>query len=89
MIVEDDVLIGGNCGVYEGTIIRARAVLAAGVVLTGSTPVYDLVRGKSIAPDADRPLEIPEQAPWSCPARARSRPAGARTRDCRSDARSS
>jgi len=47
VIVEDDVLVGGNCGVYEGTIVRERAVLASGTVLTGSTPVYDLVRGES------------------------------------------
>src|SRR5258705_12521415 len=45
VIIEDDVLVGGGCGVYEGTIVRERAVLAAGTVLTGSTPVYDLVRG--------------------------------------------
>ena len=42
MIIEDDVLIGGNCGVYEGAIVKRRAVLAAGTVLTGSTPIYDL-----------------------------------------------
>jgi 2,3,4,5-tetrahydropyridine-2,6-dicarboxylate N-succinyltransferase len=46
VIIEDDVLIGGNCGVYEGTIVRERAVLATGTTLTGSTPVYDLVRGE-------------------------------------------
>src|SRR5467141_4966774 len=46
VIVEDDVLVGGNCGVYEGTIVRAGAVLAPGTVVTGSTPVYDLVRGE-------------------------------------------
>ena len=44
VIIEDDVLVGGNCGVYEGTIVRERAVLASGTILTGSTPVYDLVR---------------------------------------------
>ena len=44
VIIEDDVIVGGNCGVYEGTVVRARAVLAAGVVLTRGTPVYDLVR---------------------------------------------
>ena len=62
VIVEDEVLIGGNTGVYEGVVIRARAVIAAGTVLTGSTPVYDLVRGEVIRPTADRPLVIPEGA---------------------------
>src|SRR5919205_1898039 len=46
VIIEDDVLVGGNCGVYEGTIVRGRAVIGAGVVLTASTPVYDVVRGQ-------------------------------------------
>src|SRR5919201_382154 len=50
VIVEDDALIGGNTGIYEGAIIKARAVIAAGTVLTGSTPVYDLVRGDVIKP---------------------------------------
>jgi 2,3,4,5-tetrahydropyridine-2-carboxylate N-succinyltransferase len=62
VIVEDEVLIGGNTGVYEGVVIRARAVIAAGTVLTGSTPVYDLVRGEVIRPTADRPLVVPEGA---------------------------
>ena len=62
VIVEDDALIGGNTGIYEGAIIRSRAVVAAGTVLTGSTPVYDLVRGEVIAPSADRPLVVPEGA---------------------------
>src|SRR5262245_45208318 len=62
VIVEDDALIGGNTGVYEGAVIKARAVLAAGTVLTGSTPVYDLVRGEIIKPTADRPLVVPEGA---------------------------
>jgi len=62
VIVEDDVLIGGNTGVYEGAIIKARAVIAAGTVLTGSTPVYDLVKGEIIKPAADRPLVVPEGA---------------------------
>jgi 2,3,4,5-tetrahydropyridine-2-carboxylate N-succinyltransferase len=62
VIVEDDVLIGGNCGVYEGAIVRSRAVLAAGVVLTGGTPVYDLVRGKEYRKRPGEPLEIPEGA---------------------------
>jgi 2,3,4,5-tetrahydropyridine-2-carboxylate N-succinyltransferase len=62
VIVEDEVLIGGNTGIYEGAIIRARAVIAAGTVLTGSTPVYDLVKGEIIKPTADRPLVVPEGA---------------------------
>lgn len=62
VIVEDDVLIGGNCGVYEGAVIKSRAVLAAGTVLTGSTPVYDLVHETIIRPMGDRPLVIPEGA---------------------------
>jgi 2,3,4,5-tetrahydropyridine-2-carboxylate N-succinyltransferase len=61
-IIEDDVLIGGNTGIYEGAVIRRRAVIAAGTVLTGSTPVYDLVNGTVIKPTADRPLVIPEGA---------------------------
>ena len=62
VIIEDDVLVGGNCGVYEGTIVRRRAVLAAGVVLTRGTPVYDLVKKRVIKGNADTPLEIPEDA---------------------------
>jgi 2,3,4,5-tetrahydropyridine-2-carboxylate N-succinyltransferase len=62
VIVEDDVLIGGNTGIYEGAIIKTRAVIAAGTVLTGSTPVYDLVRGDVIKPTADHPLVVPEGA---------------------------
>jgi len=62
VIVEDDVLVGGNCGVYEGTIVRERAVLASGTILTGSTPVYDLVHGEIYQRTADGPLEIPAGA---------------------------
>jgi 2,3,4,5-tetrahydropyridine-2,6-dicarboxylate N-succinyltransferase len=62
VIVEDDVLVGGNCGVYEGTIVRERAVLATGTILTGSTPVYDLVRGEIYQRTTDGPLEIPAGA---------------------------
>lgn len=62
VIVEDDVLVGGNCGVYEGTIVRERAVLASGTILTGSTPVYDLVRGEIYQRKTDGPLEIPAGA---------------------------
>ena len=62
VIIEDDVLIGGNCGVYEGTLVRARAVLGAGTILTRSTPLYDLVRGEIYRASAEHPLEVPENA---------------------------
>ena len=62
VVIEDDVLIGGNCGVYEGTLVRARAVLGAGTILTRSTPLYDLVRGEVYRATADSPLEVPEGA---------------------------
>jgi 2,3,4,5-tetrahydropyridine-2,6-dicarboxylate N-succinyltransferase len=62
VIIEDDVLIGGNCGVYEGTLVRARAVLGAGTILTRSTPLYDLVRGEIYRAKDNRPLEVPENA---------------------------
>ena len=62
VVIEDDVLVGGNCGVYEGTIVRERAVLAAGVILTGSTPVYDLVRGEVYQRISGKVLEIPAGA---------------------------
>ena len=62
VIIEDDALIGGNTGIYEGAIVRARAVVGAGTVLTGSTPVYDLVRGEIIKPIGDQPLIVPEGA---------------------------
>jgi 2,3,4,5-tetrahydropyridine-2,6-dicarboxylate N-succinyltransferase len=62
VIVEDEVMVGGNCGVYEGTLVRRRAVIGAGVVLTGSTPVYDLVREKVYRRQGEQPLEIPEGA---------------------------
>jgi 2,3,4,5-tetrahydropyridine-2-carboxylate N-succinyltransferase len=62
VIIEDDVLVGGNCGVYEGTLVHARAVLGAGTVLTRSTPLYDLVRGEVYRATADKPLEVPENA---------------------------
>ena len=61
VIIEDDVLVGGNCGVYEGTLVRARAVLGAGTILTRSTPLYDLVRGEVYRAE-DAPLEVPEDA---------------------------
>jgi 2,3,4,5-tetrahydropyridine-2-carboxylate N-succinyltransferase len=62
VIVEDDVLIGGNCGVYEGTVVKKRAVLAAGTILTGSTPIYDLTTGSIIQPQPGEPLIVPEGA---------------------------
>jgi 2,3,4,5-tetrahydropyridine-2-carboxylate N-succinyltransferase len=62
VIIEDDVLIGGNCGIYEGTLVRKRAVLASGVILTASTKVYDLVNEKVITSTKESPLEIPEGA---------------------------
>ncbi|HYP15288.1 MAG TPA: 2,3,4,5-tetrahydropyridine-2,6-dicarboxylate N-succinyltransferase [Bryobacteraceae bacterium] len=62
VIIEDDVLVGGNCGVYEGTVVKRRAVLGTGTILNRSTPVYDLVRGQVYAASDDRPLVIPEAA---------------------------
>jgi 2,3,4,5-tetrahydropyridine-2-carboxylate N-succinyltransferase len=62
VILEDDVLVGGNCGVYEGTIVRKRAVLAAGTVLTRGTPVYDVVNGVVLRAEGETPLIIPEGA---------------------------
>ena len=62
VVIEDDVLVGGNCGVYEGTVVRSKAVLAAGVVLTRGTPVYDLVNERVYRGDASKPLEIPAGA---------------------------
>ena len=62
VVIEDDVLVGGNCGVYEGTVVRRRAVLAAGVVLTRGTPIYDLVRETVYRADDAGPLEVPEGA---------------------------
>jgi 2,3,4,5-tetrahydropyridine-2-carboxylate N-succinyltransferase len=62
VIVEDDVLVGGNTGIYEGAVIKAKAVIAAGTILTGSTPVYDLPRGRIITPAPGQPLVVPEGA---------------------------
>jgi 2,3,4,5-tetrahydropyridine-2,6-dicarboxylate N-succinyltransferase len=62
VIVEDDAFVGGNCGVYEGTVIRRRAVLAPGVLLTRGTPVFDIVRERVYRAAGDAPLEIPEGA---------------------------
>jgi len=62
VIIEDDVIVGGNCGVYEGAIVREGAVLASGTIITGSTPVFDLVREQIYRRSGDAPLEIPAGA---------------------------
>lgn len=62
VIIEDEVVVGGNCGLYEGVLVRRRAVLGAGTILTGSTPVYDVVRENIYRKPPDGPLEIPEGA---------------------------
>ncbi len=62
VILEDDVLVGGNCGVYEGTLVRSRAVLGAGTILTRSTPLYDLIRREVYRATAEQTLEVPEGA---------------------------
>lgn len=62
VIIEDDVMIGGNAGIYEGTIVKRWAVIGAGCVITGSTPVYDTVKGKIYRKTKDEPLVIPENA---------------------------
>ena len=59
VIVENDVIVGGNCGIYEGTVVRAKAVIGAGVVLTRGTPVYDLLKETIYRGTPDEPLEIP------------------------------
>ena len=62
VIVEDEVLVGGSCGVYEGAIVKRRAVLAAGTIITGSTPIYDLPNERIIKPEPGQPLVVPECA---------------------------
>ena len=62
VIIEDEVLVGGNCGVYEGTIVRRGAVLGTGTILNRSTPVYDLASGNVLMASDDQPLIIPEKA---------------------------
>jgi len=62
VIIEDDVLVGGNCGIYEGTIVSRRAVIAAGVILTGGTAVYDAVKQTVYRKTPQGPLIIPENA---------------------------
>jgi 2,3,4,5-tetrahydropyridine-2-carboxylate N-succinyltransferase len=101
VIVEDEVLVGGQCGLYEGVLVRRGAVLGAGVILTASTRVFDLVHERELAGTSERPLEIPAQAvvvPGSRPARPGQAWAGAhelhvacalivKYRDARTDAR--
>ena len=74
VIIEDDVLVGGNCGIYEGALVREGAVLASGVILTGGTPVYDLVRQAVYRRQGGRPLEIPPRAVVVAGNRAVSQP---------------
>lgn len=62
VVIEDEAFVGGNCGIYEGTVVRRRAVLASGVILTRGTPVFDLVRERVYRAAGERPLEIPEGA---------------------------
>jgi len=62
VIIEDEVLVGGNCGIYEGTVVKRRAVLGTGTILNRSTPVYDIVTGTVHAASDDQPLIIPENA---------------------------
>jgi 2,3,4,5-tetrahydropyridine-2-carboxylate N-succinyltransferase len=62
VIIEDDALVGGNCGVYEGTLVRRGAVLAPGTILTRATPLYDLVNGTVVRASGDAPLVVPENA---------------------------
>jgi 2,3,4,5-tetrahydropyridine-2-carboxylate N-succinyltransferase len=62
VIIEDDVLVGGNTGIYEGAVIKTGAVIGAGTILTGSTPIYDLPNGRIITPEGDLPLVVPEGA---------------------------
>jgi 2,3,4,5-tetrahydropyridine-2-carboxylate N-succinyltransferase len=70
VIIEDDVLVGGNCGIYEGTVVKRRAVLGSGTILNRSTPVYDLVNGVVHSASNDEPLIIPEGAVVVAGARA-------------------
>src|SRR5271165_5587235 len=78
VIIEDEVLVGGNCGIYEGTIVKRRAVLGTGTILNRSTPVYDIVRGKVYAATETEPLIVPEEAVVVAGSRAVSHPIGAK-----------
>ena len=62
VVIEDDVMVGGNCGVYQGTVVKRRAVLAAGTIITASTPIYDLANGRILEPSPDAPTVVPEGA---------------------------
>ena len=62
VIIEDEVLVGGNCGVYEGTIVREKAILGSGVILNGSTPIFDAVKGEIYRREGEKPLEVPAGA---------------------------
>ena len=78
VIIEDDVMVGGGCGIYEGAIVRERAILAAGTILTGSTPLYDLVRNRVYRREQGASLEVPAGAVVVPGARAvQDRPSGA------------
>ncbi len=81
VVIEDDVLVGGNSGVYEGTIVRKGAVLAAGTILTRGTPVFDLVNGQILRATADLPLIVPENAVVVPGSRAVTKGKGHPTRD--------
>ena len=76
VIIEDEVLVGGNCGVYEGTVVKRRAVLGSGTILNRSTPVYDVVRGQVYTATGEDPLVIPEEAVVVSGARAIQRGPG-------------
>lgn len=76
VIIEDEVLVGGNCGVYEGTVVQRRAVLGSGVIINRSTPVYDLVNERVITATDDNPLVIPAEAVVVAGARQVSRGIG-------------
>ena len=78
VIVEDEVLVGGNCGVYEGTVVKRRAVLGTGTILNRSIPVYDLVRDAVYTATDGEPLIIPEEAIVVPGSRALAHPAGAK-----------
>ncbi|MGH9330969.1 MAG: 2,3,4,5-tetrahydropyridine-2,6-dicarboxylate N-succinyltransferase [Vicinamibacterales bacterium] len=62
VVIEDDVMVGGNCGVYEGTVVKRRAVLAAGTIITASTPIYDLPNARILEPSSGAPTVVPEGA---------------------------
>ena len=78
VVIEDEVLVGGNCGVYEGTVAKRRAILGTGTILNRSTPVYDLVRETVYTAAESEPLIIPEEAVVVPGSRAVSHPAGAK-----------